>query len=539
MPTRRIDIMADSPRNDDQDSSNENVEILSSTIQAIADALGLDSQVDASVLCNQIRGLLPRLTFEEEITENESETLRNPGPSSQTQGTAPQTISTPVLTRSEIRHASLSNLGTLSPILEESRILDPNSDLGAKRMSSTPYPGQFNFAELTRERQAESLAVHPSQQNADGFVKNVTNNTAFPSREGVPVIPTPPRNYSAPGSGGPTMPASSFAQPMYNNSFQSAINPNYRVQGANPSRLVTSGLTNIVSKWNLKYGGKQHGSAEDFFDRLEDWADFEGLSLNDLTPIMATVFEGLPRQWYRTHRGSWSNWEEFRTAFLSRFGTKDLQPRLQDYLYRRTQAEGESAADYITCLEGIAARLERPIHPQELLDLAFRNLRPDYRLQIDRESIHTLDGLVSKATDREVLWASCKPGAGLEAPVAELAPPNERKLSRSGKATPVSAIGSTPTKTSSSSTSTATTAKKKATTREETSKTTEKGSSKPSDSQDAAKSNPNVECWNCHKKGHTLYKCPEPLKKDHCYKCERNGSIIPECPRCTGKGNGE
>lgn len=303
-----------------------------------------------------------------------------------------------------------------------------------------------------------------------------------------------------------------------------------------PRRKAT-GLTNLVSKWQIRYGGSKDGSAEDFLERLEDAAEMEGYHPDELLPAMGNILQALPRQWHRVRRDNWNTWQDFRNAFLFRFGTRELQGKLRDYLHKRVQAENETASDFIICLEGIAARLEQPITPKEFLDIAHENLLPDYRMQIRRSKLRNIDDLLERALERESVWASCKQvrlqATDLEAPVAEFAPPPKTIK----KGTSVAAIAETDKKK---------TLKKKtfSSKKQEKISTGSPGTATSPEVKEettASKSTSNfkVTCWNCNQEGHTLSKCPKPLKPDFCYKCHRNGSILPDCPRCSGKAKGE
>ena len=88
------------------------------------------------------------------------------------------------------------------------------------------------------------------------------------------------------------------------------------------------------------------------------------------------LLDGLALQWFRQNKSPWPTWAHFRTAFRARFGDINYQWRLDEQMASRFQGEDELAADYLTCLQGLYQKFERPVSLIEQMDWAYMNMRP-------------------------------------------------------------------------------------------------------------------------------------------------------------------
>ena len=96
---------------------------------------------------------------------------------------------------------------------------------------------------------------------------------------------------------------------------------------------------------------------------------------------------GVALIWYRSSRQQWRNFIEFSIAFRTRFGDADFQFELRQEMYRLTQGELESVADYLTSMMALFDRVIPGLTESEEVSFALRNLLPRIQLLIPRNNL--------------------------------------------------------------------------------------------------------------------------------------------------------
>ena len=66
----------------------------------------------------------------------------------------------------------------------------------------------------------------------------------------------------------------------------------------------------------------------------------------------------------------------FKNQYMKEYDREDLL----DDLRRRTHARGEPITNYVSSLKYLISRFTEPPSPQRIVEMAFRNLLPEYRL---------------------------------------------------------------------------------------------------------------------------------------------------------------
>lgn len=176
------------------------------------------------------------------------------------------------------------------------------------------------------------------------------------------------------------------------------------IPAVEPAATRGRDIVNIVRRWGVSYSGGGEGSIEEFLTRVEECRELTGLTEAELLRALPLLLSGTALQWYRQNRHLFQSWEQLRFAVRDRFGEALWQRRLKEEARRRTQGPDESAADFFTGLQGILAHFNPPMPPNEVLDLAYENLRPEYRDAIRRSDFVSLQQLVALTRDRERIW---------------------------------------------------------------------------------------------------------------------------------------
>ncbi|CAB0040797.1 unnamed protein product [Trichogramma brassicae] len=152
----------------------------------------------------------------------------------------------------------------------------------------------------------------------------------------------------------------------------------------------------LLRSWNLSFSGEgEEDEAEEFLDRLCDCLDGAGLSINSVLKALRCIFTKRASRWFSTVKRDITTWHEFRERFTRQFIVEYDAGTLLSDLLRRTQAKGERISDFIMSVRFIVDRFQRPPRVEEVVEIAYNNLLPEYRRAISDRLVDTLDRLES------------------------------------------------------------------------------------------------------------------------------------------------
>ena len=191
------------------------------------------------------------------------------------------------------------------------------------------------------------------------------------------------------------IPSSSFSQ--------ANIEAGTRIERRSPavSGKFNQTLGAVDKNWGITYLGDKRTSVDNFLARLEEGRAVSFLSEEELMIASPFLLDGLALQWFRMNKSSWPTWDLFRATFRARFGDINYQWRLDEQVASRVQGEDELTADYLTCLQCLYQKFERPVSLIEQMDRAYMNMRPELKRAIRRHEFRDYDQLTTLATDVE------------------------------------------------------------------------------------------------------------------------------------------
>ena len=107
---------------------------------------------------------------------------------------------------------------------------------------------------------------------------------------------------------------------------------------------------------------------------------------------LSCALKGEAARWFRIERERMRSWQVFAKMFNDRFvGDYDQQDLYDDL--RRTQGKAEKVESFLLNFKYIAARFKKPPSEDEQVDLAYRNLLPEYRRAMSDKVVDTLDDI--------------------------------------------------------------------------------------------------------------------------------------------------
>ncbi|XP_036145809.1 uncharacterized protein LOC118646618 [Monomorium pharaonis] len=320
----------------------------------------------------------------------------------------------------------------------------------------------------------------------------------------------------------------------YEYTFPPRADPVPSHTGRRSPRSSAADAYNLMRKWNLHFSGSKNCDAEAFLTRIKEARSILPVTDADLFKCLPIFMSDAALYWVRLESENWRNWQDFETAWRVRFGDPDYQYALREEVMRRTQGEQESAADYLTRLRTLLAKMTPPWSLQEQLNFAYRNLLPRLRLVVQRHDFTCFRSMEELVTRMERNYAAEKcyrpplpPEQSLFPELAYHAPKGKAKSPGT-----VAAISTT-----NSGASRGRTRAPRASAEIAAGSSTSNPLTTPSGTISAAAASNDVKCWNCEKIGHRARDCTEP-RRTHCYRCGKRGYTVRTCPSCSGNASG-
>lgn len=147
--------------------------------------------------------------------------------------------------------------------------------------------------------------------------------------------------------------------------------------------------------WELQFSGdEEKEDGEDFLMRLEACRENSSLvSDKQLLTALVGIFHKEASKWYTAKRPKIQSWRDFVHHFKRRFVKNYAREDLIDELRRRTQGKNEEITPYLTNFEFIASKVHPALSEKTLVDIAYKNLLPDYRRWMAHERLYSIDDI--------------------------------------------------------------------------------------------------------------------------------------------------
>lgn len=146
------------------------------------------------------------------------------------------------------------------------------------------------------------------------------------------------------------------------------------VQNMNISVTCDRGVTGDITK--LKFDGNT--CVRSFIQRLEEFRISKGLTHAKMFSLAYELFIGDALHWFRSISSLVTSWTDLLTKLKADFDVIDYDYRMLSEIRLRTQGERENIIIYLAIMQGMFARLSKPLPENEMLDILLHNIRPVY-----------------------------------------------------------------------------------------------------------------------------------------------------------------
>lgn len=282
------------------------------------------------------------------------------------------------------------------------------------------------------------------------------------------------------------------------------------------------GLTHILSKWTVRFGGSAKDlPIDEFFFRLENLAAADNVHADSLVLGLHCLLTGNASDFYWVQRRKNPNhaYRALKQAMIAHFARQETDLEIRKLIMERRQAANEGFGEFSLAVECLAARLNRGMEDGELMEILRQNMSSKLQTCLLMYPTPTVDALKGACRKYERLWASQTDsfkGRNINRRMAELGfdetplqvdEINSCSVVRSSLG--VHAAGGEQT-------------------------VDENGFEVSAITQAKAPNRAEYAiCWNCADIGHTFADCTSTDRKVFCYGCGEKNVYKPTCPNCS------
>lgn len=150
--------------------------------------------------------------------------------------------------------------------------------------------------------------------------------------------------------------------------------------------------TNLNSL-NLKFDGTT--CVRVFIERLQELRQARNIPENQLFTAFSDLLEGSVLNWFRNNKDNFNDFPQLLKCLREDFDIPDLDYKLRNEINQRTQSRTETIVNYLSTMQGMFARLTRPLSGSEQLEILMHNIRPEYMNSVALQNITSIDELKS------------------------------------------------------------------------------------------------------------------------------------------------
>lgn len=165
-----------------------------------------------------------------------------------------------------------------------------------------------------------------------------------------------------------------------------------------------------IQTWNIKYSGNTNENIHEFLQNLRDYQTGYEIHDTQLINNLSPILEGDAKNWYRLNRGKWRTLEEFERDITHAFQDIQHRDRLEQKIKNYVQGPTQKITQFLIQFRTLLSQLKPPYHPQTQLDLAYRNMKIEYKTYIKPYDFTNFDQLeiAAKEWEANIEWENTR-----------------------------------------------------------------------------------------------------------------------------------
>jgi len=128
-------------------------------------------------------------------------------------------------------------------------------------------------------------------------------------------------------------------------------------------------------------------------ERVEELAHTRQVSERELFEGILELLSGDALLWFRIHRNSMRNWDEFKSELKAEYLPLAYEEALWREIRNRKQGPGEKISTYIHGMLSLIGRLRENVSEERRLELVLQNLSPEFALHFRMARPRTIQDL--------------------------------------------------------------------------------------------------------------------------------------------------
>lgn len=159
---------------------------------------------------------------------------------------------------------------------------------------------------------------------------------------------------------------------------------------------------NVVTSWDFKYNGSSERDLHSFLEDVEDAADTNNVSDDELLRGIGALLTDSARTWHRNRKKKLSSWSVFKKEICSAFAPADNDDEVMDKINNIKQKSDETFAVYEARVSELFRRLSAPLSEKEKLKKVYNGLHLFYSGRFRSSDFNSLRSLRKECESVEV-----------------------------------------------------------------------------------------------------------------------------------------
>lgn len=137
-------------------------------------------------------------------------------------------------------------------------------------------------------------------------------------------------------------------------------------------------------------GVDEIGDVEEFLKQVERLGTLHGLAIRDIWPFLGDLLKPPAARWFEQSISLWQSWKQVREAFLAAYAPSMGDAKTLQDMLGRIMKQGDRPIDFLSEIRKMYLSLTQNIAEKVVVDIAHRNLLPEYQAPLAFQDFSTI-----------------------------------------------------------------------------------------------------------------------------------------------------